>query len=242
MIRPHRPLILSEPFSTFIVLHHSDVLALAERFFLYPVHVSLSFLLTKGLNSAVYLMLLRFLHRDYADVFRLADSVATDTKFNKEGATVFTAFARANDDQHPDAHACRLKISLVIIDSGVELPWDLTLECARHTVKLDSVSSSCRLAGQEELQLLESESVATSSTSKAYNKDLHDEYSMALCYNRQQYLRSFVKAVSDKLDASTLETACRAPPRALSTNWPYYQVQKYSLFVSPSFFLSLSIF
>ena len=65
------------------------MLSLAERYFLYPVHVSLSFLLTKGLNSAVYLMLLRFLHRDYVDVFRLADSIATDTQFNEEGSTVF---------------------------------------------------------------------------------------------------------------------------------------------------------
>jgi hypothetical protein len=62
----HRPPIMSEPFSTFIVLDRTGTVGLAERFFLYPVHVSLSFLLTKGLNSAVYFMLLRFLHREYS--------------------------------------------------------------------------------------------------------------------------------------------------------------------------------
>ena len=58
-------------------------------------------------------MLLRFLHRDYEDVFRLADSTATDTKLNEEGLSIFKAFSRTNSDRHPDAHACRMKISLV---------------------------------------------------------------------------------------------------------------------------------
>lgn len=228
VVCPHRPLIVTEPFSTFIVLQHHRVMSLAERFFLYPVHVSLSFLLTKGLNSAVYLMLLRFLHRDYAEVFRLADSIATDTKFNSEGLQVFSAFKRANDDCHPDAHACRLKISLVIIDSGVDLPWDLTIQCARSIVKLDCVSSCCRLAPQEELQLLESDSVVTSSSSPKYNKEIHDEYSMALCYNRQQMLRGLLQApggegVDETKGTDAIEVSCRVPPRALSTNWPYYQ-------------------
>ena len=83
------------------------------------------------MNSAIYLMLLRFLHRDYDAVFRLADSTATDTKFNDEGLSIFKAFSRTNSDRHPDAHACRLKISLVTIDSETESPWDLTTECAR---------------------------------------------------------------------------------------------------------------
>ena len=78
VVQIQRPNIEAEPFHTFIVRIHDSALALAERYFLYPVHVSLSFLLTKGINSALYLMLLRF-HRDYFDVVRLADSVATDT-------------------------------------------------------------------------------------------------------------------------------------------------------------------
>jgi hypothetical protein len=88
VIPPIRPVIYSEPFSTYIVLNRRNI-PLAERFFLYPIHVSLSFLLTKGINSAVYLMLLRLLHREYAEVFRLADSIATDTTFNTEGLDIF---------------------------------------------------------------------------------------------------------------------------------------------------------
>eukprot|EP01038_Epipyxis_sp_PR26KG_P004031 gene4031-5768_t len=222
VIPPIRPQIFSQPFTTFIVLNRSKI-PLAERFFLYPVHISLSFLLTKGLNSALYLMLLRFLHRDYADVFRISDSIATDNAFNAEGLDIFLSFKNTNDDWYPDAHACRLKISLVTIDSGMESPWDLTIECARHIVKLDCVSSNCRLAPAEELQLLETDFVVTSSSDAKFNKDKHDEYSMALCYNRKQQLRSLLQNSSLTSSSDDIKILCKAPPRSLNTNWPYYQ-------------------
>lgn len=219
VIPPIRPQIASEPFSTFIVLNRKKI-PLAERFFLYPVHVSFSFFMTKGLNSALYLMLLRFLHRDYATVFRLSDSVATDTELNKEGLAIYSSFKSIQDDWHPDAHACRLKISLVTIDSGMKFPWDLTIECARHAVKLDSVSSNCRMALEEELQLLESDYVVTSSSSQKFDKDIHDEFSMAICYNRQQVLRALLQNAGVTTEQTV---SIRAPSRSLSTGWPYYQ-------------------
>lgn len=223
VIPPHRPFIQTEPFTTFIVLDRKNI-PLSERFFLYPVHVSLSFLLTKGLNSAIYLMLLRFLHRDYADVFRLADSIATDTNFNAEGSQIFSRFAGTCNDWHPDAHACRLKISLVTIDSGATSPWDLTIECARHAVKLDSVTSSCRLAPEEELQILESDAVVTSSDDKNYDEKIHDDYSMAICFNRKHQLRAQMEMRKPGVVcADGMKVECRVPPRKLLTNWPYYQ-------------------
>jgi thiol-disulfide isomerase/thioredoxin len=222
VIPPYRPFIGAEPFSTFIVLNRKAI-PLSERFFLYPVHVSLSFLLTKGLNSAIYLMLLRFLHRDYDEVFRLADSIATDTSFNSEGNDIFQGFARTCDDWHPDAHSCRLKISLVTIDSGTVSPWDLTIESARHIVKLDSVTSSCRLAPEEELQLLESDFVVTSTDCPKYDEKMHDEYSMALCYNRKHQLRTQMDLRTNPTASEGIVVPCKVPPRTLLTNWPYYQ-------------------
>lgn len=221
MIPPRRPRIADEPFSTFVVLNRND-LPPAERFFLYPVHVSISFLMTKGINSALYLMLLRFLHRDYEDVFRLADSVATDTELNVEGNIIFKAFARVLDDWHPDAHASRLKISLVTIDSGMPQPWNLTIECSRYIAKLDYVSSSCRVSQVEELQLLDSVYVATSKSSPAYIKEIHKEFDMALCYNRQHQLRALTRTAGEE-DAGYTGVPCRVPPRTLTSNWPYYQ-------------------
>jgi hypothetical protein len=131
VLSPPRPAVGSAPFTTALVLDRSDAgweAALSSRYFLYPVHVSMAFLLTKGLNAALYLMLLRFLHRDYDDVYRLTDSVATDTALSPEGAAIFAALKFCGDDAHPDAHACRLKLSLVTADAGAELPWDVTYE------------------------------------------------------------------------------------------------------------------
>lgn len=65
-IHPVRPFIGSAPFSTELVLDRTDKdwhEALDTKYYLYPVHVSLSFMFTPTLASALYLLLLRFLHR-----------------------------------------------------------------------------------------------------------------------------------------------------------------------------------
>lgn len=122
----------------------------------------------------------------------------------------------------------------------MKFPWDLTIECSRYAVKLDSVSSNCRLALEEELQLLETDFIVMNNSSKNYNTTIHNEYCMSLCFNRQQVLRCELqvhKSSSSLLSSS--EASCnttiiqqqqqshmisiRAPARALSTNWPYYQ-------------------
>lgn len=145
----------------------------------------------------------------------------------------------------------------------MKFPWDLTIECSRYAVKLDSVSSNCRLALEEELQLLETDFIVMNNSSKNYNKNIHNEYCMSLCYNRQQVLRCELqvqKSTSSLSSASTAASSAassssgasfdanliqqqqqqqqhkhkqlqqqsqmisiRAPARALSTNWPYYQ-------------------
>jgi len=213
-----RPVVHSAPFSTQLVLDRKDqawIAATAQRYFLYPVHVSLSFLMSKGIDSALYLLLLRLYNRDYAAVFRLADSIATDTAFSLAGRTIFSAIAGANDDWHPDAHACRLKIAIVTVDSGVELPFDVTLQAARYAVKLSHVSAACRLSLEEELQLLDTEGlIAYETQSKGYNKHVHTPYVRSLVKNRQQALTGLL----GKKDA----VACFAPPRVPLSNWPYY--------------------
>ena len=142
--RPVRPKIGGQAFSTLIVLDRNSYdwnSALSQKFFLYPVHVSLSFLMTKGLDTALYLMLCRFLNRDYQTTFQLADSIATDNDFSEEGANTFNSLALAGDDFHPDAHAIRLKTSLMTVDSGVQAPWDITIQLAKHCLKIDRVSA-----------------------------------------------------------------------------------------------------
>lgn len=172
---------------------------------------------------------MHFDSRDYETVFRLIDGVATDTVLGASGLRIFNAFAMAEDDWHPNAHACRLKISLVTIDSGMSLPWDLTVECSRYILKLTSVSSSCRLALAEELQLLDSERVVMDKESKDYQEKVHSDYIMCLCYNRQQQIRAilsrgaaFVGILQGGEGSDQSEILCRAPPRLLTSSWPFY--------------------
>merc|ERR1712159_368340 len=81
-VRPVRPMVRSVPFSTELVLDRASVdwqRALENEYYLYPVHVSLCFLASTTLASALYLLLLRFLARRYEQVVQLVDSVASDT-------------------------------------------------------------------------------------------------------------------------------------------------------------------
>ena len=65
-VPPVRPAIGAVPFSTELVLDRSDrrwLGVLENAFYIYPVHVSLSFLYSTTLASALYLLLLRYLGR-----------------------------------------------------------------------------------------------------------------------------------------------------------------------------------
>lgn len=128
VIIPKRPPVRSQPFSTDLVLDREGTYeGLYDvddvKFFLYSVHVSMSFLLPRGLASALYLLLLRLLKRDYHQAARLCDSVASDVALSPDEYSIFRALGETTDDRHPDAHAVRLKISLVTMQSGHKPPW-----------------------------------------------------------------------------------------------------------------------
>ena len=84
---PCRPSLHSVPFSTDLVLDRADrkwFASLEHPYYMYPVHVSLSFLYSTTLASALYLLLLRYLHRQYREVVRLVDTVGTDAALTAE--------------------------------------------------------------------------------------------------------------------------------------------------------------
>eukprot|EP00750_Incisomonas_marina_P014138 INCI17609.11.p1 GENE.INCI17609.11~~INCI17609.11.p1 ORF type:complete len:5029 (+),score=1065.32 INCI17609.11:298-15384(+) len=247
---PARPLIRSQPFSTRLVMDREAELwysSLTQRYYLYPVHLSLSFLMTKGVNSALYLLLLRFLNRDYSAVSSLVDSIATDTKYSPEGLAIFTELARTLDDAHPDAHACRLKISLVTMDSPMTSPWDVTAEAAKFINKVAHVSATNQIEFDEELQLLETDRVVKERQSPLFNNKIHTDYMITLVFNRLHCLRAIARAQrhigttasssaaallqdvqkknasSSVLDSHGLEMVCRAPPRSIGSPWVYYE-------------------
>lgn len=125
------------------------------RHFLYPVHLSHTFLFTPSLASAVYLLILRFLTRQYAEVFQLADSCVSDSALTPEESQIIGELHLLADDFAPDAHACRLKISLVTQDSAMPtLTWDTLNEFRSYLCKRQYVSAGCRLSGYEEYNIL----------------------------------------------------------------------------------------
>ena len=193
---PIRPSIRSVPFSTALVIQRNDkawAAALDNPYYVYPVHISLSFLYSTTLASALYLLLLRYLHRQYKAVVRLVDTVATDAMLTREERNtlmLLTATRRGSahsPDEHPDAHACLLQISLVMVDSPISLPWDLTTQMAAYINKLAHVSSECRLSPSEELILLKH--CVCDVADPRYRDGAHSLLQVLCCRNRRSELR-----------------------------------------------------
>ena len=116
-VPPVRPVIKSAPFSTDLVLKrdHADWNRSRElAYHLYPVHLSGMFLSPPTLTSALYLLLVRFQARAYASVVALIDTVATDGQLTEEQELILMTIGESTDT-HPDAHACRLKLSCALL-------------------------------------------------------------------------------------------------------------------------------
>ena len=89
--------------------------------------------------------------------FRLAESCITDAKLSAEEAQLWELLALAGADTHPDAHAVRLKLALVLMGSEPDtmaVPWDVAAELEAYALKAGFVSPACRLGLDEELLLL----------------------------------------------------------------------------------------
>jgi Ca2+-binding EF-hand superfamily protein len=156
-IAVHRPIVLRCPFSTELVLDRCEEKwqqVMESRFFLYPVHPSHTFLVTPTQGSAVYLILLRMLARRYVDAFRVVQSCEADMKLTASEAWLVDELGKAAYDFHPDAHACRLKLSIVMMHCRHQFPWFIQDEYSQYLSKLNSVSSACRLSVEEEIYLL----------------------------------------------------------------------------------------
>ena len=220
-VPPCRPAIATVPFSTELVMHRSDktwYAALENPYYIYPVHVSLSFLYSTTLASALYLMLMRYLNRQYHQVVRLVDTVASDTDLTLEenNSLQFMTSSKVSRDCHPDAHACRLKISLVMLDSPVALPWDLSVEMGAYVRKLQHVSADCKLSEGEELTLLKH--CVCDPADRRFDPEVHTPYGVFLCKNRRSALRA---AAPGRQIGAGATCAVELPPRPSDRRWIY---------------------
>ena len=165
--------------TTALIFNHNEdhirLKDLSVRQYLYPVHISSMFLFTPTLASALNLLLLRFLNLQYGEVFQLADCCVSDTNLFPDESLIFEQLKLLSNDVSPDAHACRLKISLVTVNSDLKCPWDPSIEMLQYVSKLSAVSANCRLSIDQELFLLQN------------LVDTSLNYKLS---NRQQYLRA----------------------------------------------------
>ena len=174
--------------------------------------------------QAMYLLLLRKLNRNYQAVVQLVDTIASDTHLTLEenNSLNFLNSPKNSADQHPDAHACRLKISLVMLDSPVSPPWDLSVEMSWYVRKLQHVSANCKLTPNEELTLL-GQCVCDPADKRFSEGEKHTHYSVLLCKNRRAALRAALAISSPPSEeqVSNIYCAVEAPPRSTEFRWIY---------------------
>ena len=235
-----RPVIPQDPFSTELVLdrHRIDYdkrrswvdgykwAKHVDKYFLYPVHVSKTFLLHRSLASALYLLVMRLLNRNYPAAFALANAISTDKEYSSAERCIFAYLEEAVYDQHPDAVATRLKIAHAIsaVPNVKQLvPWDCTHCMASLVLSLKSISASTRIPHTDLLQLLKL--CCTSRDDDEFSaKKGHTEYKVALVAN----YKALLSAGND--DNMQLQI----PARICGSGWPYlnnklvYSLDKHS--------------
>jgi hypothetical protein len=127
-VKAVRPQVRPRPFSCEIVFHHDDEdwkKNSEVEYFTYQLHQSGLSLLPKGLASGFYLLVLKFLGRDYQQACAMVSSISTDAALSKQEEQILELLSQTASDQHPDALACRVKIELALADCPVNLPWDI---------------------------------------------------------------------------------------------------------------------
>ena len=124
--------------------------------YLYAVHVGLLSLGAPTFAAGLYLLLMRWLGRQHTLAFRAASCCVSDTPLSAEEGQIFNQFGSLAHDMEPDAHAIRLKISLVTrgtlhgAHASTRL-WVLRDEYAAYVRKFRYVSALCRLSIAAEL-------------------------------------------------------------------------------------------
>jgi len=120
------------------------------------VHPSGALLTPPSLAAALHLLLVKALHRMYAEACELAGCCAHDGTLSAEEAQLVGALDLVALDPSPDAYALRLRLCLALRATSCEglLPWTAAEQLPPYVALWPRVSASCRLALAEELLLL----------------------------------------------------------------------------------------
>eukprot|EP00516_Mucochytrium_quahogii_P008420 CAMPEP_0203758104 /NCGR_PEP_ID=MMETSP0098-20131031/10854_1 /ASSEMBLY_ACC=CAM_ASM_000208 /TAXON_ID=96639 /ORGANISM=" , Strain NY0313808BC1" /LENGTH=3866 /DNA_ID=CAMNT_0050650355 /DNA_START=244 /DNA_END=11840 /DNA_ORIENTATION=- len=161
-----RPTIKGRPFNTEIACERGSfawLQTMDTRYFLYPIHTSGTYLVSQELSASIYLVHLLLIQRRYKETFHLAPTCTVDVPFAADEGFIWSQLERSMDDQHPDAHACRLKLALAIMYARhhIRTPWEVHVEYDRYLAKLPRVSAYCRLSREEELKITQLTTMGT---------------------------------------------------------------------------------
>ena len=144
--KPTRPTNSNATFSTTLLLDRGDAdwnKNIGDvRHYLYPLHMSRSFMFTPTLASALHLLLVRWLNRDYEAAFRLANACVCDTDLNEEEKQLFDLLGQATmDDLHPGRP--RLQAETIAGDPGLPRDHAMCMEASLGNGALCSQIEAC---------------------------------------------------------------------------------------------------
>ena len=112
-----RPKIEGQPFSSELLFHRSSAgwceVMNDTPYYLYQIHTSRTYLVAPLLEANMYMIMLKFMARDYEAACKLTDSMTVDVDFTPTEQWVFDLLRHCKD-KHPDAHARRLKLLLAL--------------------------------------------------------------------------------------------------------------------------------
>ena len=131
----------------------------SARTCVYEIHSSGEFVLYPSVLSALYWAYSKLAARQYVSAYRALESAGTDMPLSWAERTVIGMFKGISEDNHPDAHACRLKLRLAMIYAPLS-QWPVGSEqfvfsdYINYLGKISHVSFACRLSFEDELHLM----------------------------------------------------------------------------------------
>ena len=140
------------------LVNSPDWLASCEvRVFTYELHASENHVQFSSLASAIYWAVCKLYAREYEAAFAAIRSCATDLELSVVENQMLSYVDGADDDEHPDAYACRVQLYMGLIYSPVArglISSGRVAECLlRYAAKSRLVSAACRVAFDSELKL-----------------------------------------------------------------------------------------
>ena len=101
--------------------------------------------------SSLYIMVMYFITGLYREVFKMVESCVSE-ELNVEELKIFSQLEFLGSDFHPDAHACRLKLSALTIGLGasslIKCHWSVQEKMTEYVRKFLHISSTCRLTNK----------------------------------------------------------------------------------------------